>query len=303
VKAIPLFFVAIAAMPARADIQCSGPAPTWVDQDKTEVQGTKQIIFPSATVKQNVSAIVYLPPGYDADPRKRYPVVYWLHGMCGHAWNGSGFVHQLDDAIRSSQAPPMIAVLVNGMSDSYYFDSPDGHWPVESMIVKDLIPYIDRSYRTIAAREARGVEGFSMGGFGAAHLAFKFPDIFGVAVIDAGAFNSLETFQKALPTISAKMFGDSDYFDQNDAMVLIRRNADSIRGRVRIRLAVGDQDGLQEAMQDLHERMKRLKIDHEYEVVPGVAHDRASFYMYLRERPFVGFYRQSLVSAISGARP
>jgi endo-1,4-beta-xylanase len=285
---------ALSATTAHADTQCPGPAPTWVDQDKTEVQGTRPIVFPSATVKQEVSALLYLPPGYDANAEKRYPVVYWLHGMCGHAWNGNVFVRQLDDAIRNNQAEPMIAVLVNGMSDSYYFDSPDGHWPVESVIVKDLVPYVDRSYRTIAARESRAVEGFSMGGFGAAHLAFKYPDVFGVAVIDAGAFNTLESFKAGIPTITAKMLGDAEYFDRNDPMILIRQNAEKIRGRVRIRIAVGDQDGLQPVAQQLHETMKTLRIDHEYEVVPGVGHDRQLFYALLRERPFTSFFRRAL---------
>jgi endo-1,4-beta-xylanase len=294
VKVFSVLLLAIGAVPACAAIECPGPAPSWVDQDQTSVPGTKRILFPSATVRQEVSALVYVPPGYEASSDRRYPVVYWLHGMCGHAWNGSGFVHELDDAIHGNQAPPMIAVLVNGMSDSYYFDSPDGRWPIESVIVKDLVPYVDRTYRTIAKPEARAVQGFSMGGFGAAHLAFKFPDIFGIAVIDAGAFNPYAQFQAGIPTITAKMLGDQPYFDRNDPMLLIRQNADVIRGRVEIRIAVGDQDGLQAAAQELHERMKSLHIAHEYEVVPGVGHDRQLFYALLRDRPFMGFYRKAL---------
>ncbi len=282
------------AIHAHAASECVGSAPAWVDQDKTEVPGAKPIVFPSTVAKQDVSAMVYLPPDYVANSTQRYPVVYWLHGMCGHAWNGTFFLHQLDDAIRNNHAPSMIAVLVNGMSDSYYFDSPDGQWPVESVILKDLIPYIDRTYRTIAIRQARAIEGFSMGGFGAAHLAFKFPDIFGIAVIDAGAFNSADTFKQGIPKISAKMFGDDANFERNDPAVLIQRNADAIRGRVMIRIAVGDQDGLQPAMQKLHEQLKTLKINHEYEVVPGVGHDRQLFYNLLQDRPFSRFYARVL---------
>ena len=53
-------------------------------------------------------------------------------------------------------------------------------------------------------------------------------------------------------------------------------------------------------MQELHERMKSLQIDHEYEVVPGVAHDRKSFYILLRERPFTGLYQRSLANLPPG---
>ena len=290
---IAALFVMLAALPAFADITCPDPA-AWVDPDKTTAPGATPFTFSSASAKREVNALLYLPPAYAANPDARFPVVYWLHGMCGHAWNGNVFLRQLDDAIRNHQAPPVIAVLVNGVADSYYFDSPNGQWPVESMIVKDLVSYVDRTYRTIAAREARIIEGFSMGGFGAAHLAFKFPDVFGVAVIDSGAFNSYESFQQGIPTIAAKMLGDAAYFNANDPMLLITRNAGNIRGLVRIRIAVGDQDNLQEPAQQLHERMKSLHIDHEYEVVPGVGHDRAAFYAYLRERPFTGFYARAL---------
>jgi len=57
-----------------------------------------------------------------------------------------------------------------------YCDSRDGKYPLETVIVSDLIPHVDAACRTIAAREGRGLDGFSMGGFGAAHLGFKYPD-------------------------------------------------------------------------------------------------------------------------------
>ena len=274
-------------------LRCPDPAPSWADTDKTEAPGTKYRTFSSEVAKTEVSYLLYLPPDYDTSPAQRYPVVYWLHGMCGHAWDGSAFISQLDQAIRSNQAPPMIAVLVNGMADSYYFDSPDGKWPIESVIVKDLIRHIDATYRTINKREARIVEGFSMGGFGAAHLAFKFPDIFGIAVVDAPGINSYETFRQGLPEISEKMFGDSKYFDANDPMKLVKQNADQLRGRLKIRIAVGDQDGAEDPAHSLHWSLRNLNIAHEYEVVPGVAHERQRFYETLGFRAFA-FYRREL---------
>jgi len=267
-------------------LKCPEPAPQWADVDRTTPPGTRYETFPSRVARTAVSYLLYLPPGYGAGAPQRYPVVYWLHGMCGHAWNGDAFVAQLDRAIRGRQAPAMIAVLVNGMGDSYYFDSPDGRWPIESVIVRDLIPHIDHTYRTIARREARVVEGFSMGGFGAAHLAFKFTDIFGVAVIDAGAFNSLDTFRQGIPEIAAKMLGDTAYFDANDPMRLVTHNADALRSRLAIRLAVGDQDNLEAPAHDLHMLLRKLGIPHEFEVIPGVAHDRQRFYDTLGVRAF-----------------
>ena len=139
----------------------------------------------------------------------------------------------------------MIAILVNGMTDSFYNDSPDGKWPMESVIVKELIPHVDKTYRTVPQRGSRAIEGYSMGGYGAAHLGFKYPDLFGVVGINAGALIQLNA--QTMPDIFTKMFGaDAANVKANDPFELVRKNADAIRGKTTIRLAVGDQDGLQE---------------------------------------------------------
>src|SRR6185369_9525377 len=83
--------------------------------------------------------------------------------------------------------PPAIVVAVNGMVNSFYCDWVGGDMPMESVIIKDLIPYIDRTYRTISQREGRLVQGYSMGGYGAGHLGLKYPEVFGSVCVDAGA--------------------------------------------------------------------------------------------------------------------
>ncbi len=181
----------LAAQPARP------PAP-WLDPDRSEPAGSRYATFPSQLAGGEVSYLIYLPPGYEAAPERRYPVVYWLHGLGGDQRRGAAFVTRLNLAIRNGRAPAMIAVLVNGLRDSFYCDSRDGRWPVESVIVKELIPHIDRAYRTLARREARAIEGYSMGGYGAAHLAFKFPEVFGLAGIMAGAALDFETVAESV---------------------------------------------------------------------------------------------------------
>ena len=163
-----------------------GPA-TWLDPDKGEPAGTHYRTFTSRLAGGEVSYLVYLPPRYETEQAQRYPSVYWLHGLNGDQRAGATFVEQLNAAIRAGKAPAMIVVLVNGMRDSFYNDSQDGKWPIESVIVKELIPHIDKTYRTITRREMRAVEGYSMGGYGAAHLGFKYPDLFGIVGVMAGA--------------------------------------------------------------------------------------------------------------------
>src|SRR5579859_4383958 len=249
----------------------------WLDPDKSEPAGTHYRTFQSKLAGGEVSYLVYLPSNYESQPAQRYASVYWLHGLNGDQRSGATFVEQLAAATRAGKAPAMIVVLVNGMRDSFYCDSKDGKWPIESVIVKELIPHIDKTYRTIARRELRAVEGYSMGGYGAAHLGFKYPEVFGVVGVMAGAL--ITPSDRIQPRVFAKMYGsDPAYVQANNPFELARQNADAIRGRTTVRIAVGDRDGLQVRDKAFHELLGELKIDHEYELVPGVAHNGALFY-------------------------
>jgi endo-1,4-beta-xylanase len=285
--------MALALLPAlAAHGQVQTRPASWLDPDRSEPAGTHYRTFPSRLAGSDVSYLIYLPPGYDTQPARRYAVAYWLHGLNGGPRSGTPFVEQLDAAIRSGTAPAMIGVLVNGMRDSFYCDSKDGKWPVESVIIKELIPHIDTTYRTITRRGMRAVEGYSMGGYGAAHLGFKYPDVFGIVGVMAGAL--IEPRETVQPAVFEKMFGaDQDYVKANDPLELLRTNAGAIRGRTRIRIAVGDQDRLRARDQALHELLGELKIEHEYELVPEVAHNGALFYRTLGPRAFA-YYQKAL---------
>ena len=147
------------------------PQGEWLDPNRSEPKGTKYKTFSSKVLGgRDVSYLIYLPPDYEQQTA-RYPVIYWLHGYGGNIRAGAtAFVPQLDCAIREVALPPMIAVMVNGKGASFYRDTPNGEAPVESVVIKDLIPHIDATYRTIADRTGRIIQGYSMGGYG----AFKF---------------------------------------------------------------------------------------------------------------------------------
>ena len=72
----------------------------------------------------------------------------------------------------------MILVYASGGSQTNYCDSYDGKYMAETTVIKELIPYIDKNYRTIASRNGGRIQGMSMGGFGAMRLALKYPDLF-----------------------------------------------------------------------------------------------------------------------------
>jgi acetyl esterase/lipase len=156
------------------------PDDAWVDPIIDEPLGTRYVTFaaPSLGSGRMASYLIYLPPGYDKSPMKRYPVLYYFHGGGGSQRVGDIWVQKLDAAIKAGVCPPMIAVLVEGLPGGGFLDSPDGKSPIESVIIKDLIPHIDATYRTISRRESRALEGLSMGGSGAFHFGFKYPEMF-----------------------------------------------------------------------------------------------------------------------------
>lgn len=140
---------------------------------------------------RNVS--IYLPPGYDTSPNKRYPVIYLLHGIGDtdreftEAWTNQndtwGTIQGLmNSGIAEKRFGEMIVVMPDErtkMMGSFYTNSSaTGNW--EDFTAKDLVNFIDKKYRTLARSESRGIAGHSMGGYGAIKLGMKHPDIFSV---------------------------------------------------------------------------------------------------------------------------
>ncbi|MCA9385840.1 S-layer homology domain-containing protein, partial [Candidatus Dojkabacteria bacterium] len=138
--------------------------------------------FFSSSIGENVGVVVYTPPSYSSSSSD-YPVVYFLHGMNGNEWNYFGLdssaiysTPNIINLIQNNGLGDSIVVFPNGGAGSGYINSSFAN--SESMIINDLIPFIDANYRTIASREGRAIQGFSMGGAGATYLATKYPTYF-----------------------------------------------------------------------------------------------------------------------------
>jgi putative tributyrin esterase len=155
-------------------------------------------------------ALVWLPPSYRSQPGKRYPVAYYLHGAFGDEsnWLNEGRLGTTLDSLVAAGLPEMIVVMPDG-DDGFYStwnflgdwagcrrnrgpnDEPaDSYcvpWPhYDDYIARDLVAFVDRTWRTLANRRHRAIAGLSMGGYGAIALALAYPDVFSAAVSHSG---------------------------------------------------------------------------------------------------------------------
>jgi putative tributyrin esterase len=158
--------------------------------------------------------VVWLPPSYDREPARRYPVVYLLHGHSGNEWNWvrSGHVDRTLDSLVAAGMPELIVVMPDG-DDGWYTtwnalldisrcraDSTRAE-PAETYCVawtkyddylaRDVVARVDSAYRTIPTRAARGIAGLSMGGYGAVSLALLYPDVYAAAASHSGVLAPL----------------------------------------------------------------------------------------------------------------
>lgn len=130
----------------------------------------RQVAVPSATLRYDIDARVYLPPCYDAN-QKRYPVLYLLHGLgfTEDQWERLGVATTADALIAAGEIAPLIMIMPRDRLDTR----------LDPAFVDDLVPYVDQQYRTIALRQYRAIGGLSRGAGWSVHLGLRYPTVFG----------------------------------------------------------------------------------------------------------------------------
>jgi putative tributyrin esterase len=224
--------------------------------------------FPSAL--GNTRYIAILPERYDdpATANRRYPVVYLMHGIGGHEdeWlTGSAIA-------RYAAGRDLILVCADA-AQRCYVDSFDGSSLCETMAARDLVNFADATYRTLPRRDARGLMGLSMGGYGALYLSLRHPNTFAAAVSLSGALMiGQATLGESRPDLAHvdKLFPPTlTGREQWDLFAQLRMAPTTVRQALRWKLLCGTEDGLIEINRAFHHYALARGVAHQYDEYLG----------------------------------
>ena len=207
---------------------------------------------------------IYLPPGYE-DNVRRYPVVYWLHGRTGSERLIEP-VAALHSGIEDRRFEPLVLVIANGGVANGYIDNPTTGVMGESVIIHELMPHIEATYRVGSNAASRGIGGYSMGGAGAVRMALRHPKMFGAVVSVAGAlFDHVKIMKRHWVT-------DTSLARKYDPYIQARRRAERFSEIPGLQLFIGTSDVNLRRNRQFHSHLDGLNVPHEYTELEGVEH-------------------------------
>ena len=163
----------------------------------------QQILFPSKSTSTSRRALVYTPPTYGKDKSNRYPVLYLQHGWGEDetAWSNQGHANLImDNLIAEGKIKPFIIVMTYGMTNEIKFGGLKNFdiTPFQTVLVDELIPYIDANFSTIADQQHRAMAGLSMGGMETHTITLNKPEVFSYyALLSGGLYKPEEIKDKS----------------------------------------------------------------------------------------------------------
>lgn len=170
----------------------------------------QQVLFPSPSTNTSRRAFVYTPPGYEKDKKTKYPVLYLQHGWGEDetAWSNQGHANLImDNMIAEGKIKPFIIVMTYGMTNVIRPGGGGGLRsfdikPFQTVLLDELIPYVDANFRTMADQKHRAMAGLSMGGFETHTITLARPDVFSYwGLLSGGTYNADELKDKAKPKL------------------------------------------------------------------------------------------------------
>ena len=245
----------------------------------------------SKILGRSVPYCVLLPPSYDAQKTRRYPVLYFLHGLGENEQillNSGGWdlIQDLWDQKRIGE----FLIATPAADRSFYINSRDGRVRYEDFFVKEFLPFIESHYRIRDGRAQRGVTGVSMGGYGALRFAFRYPQLFGsVSAHSAALIANLPhiqmpgTQENALSLALGGAFGnpfDPAFWKHNSPFTIVADSPRTVSMHIYFDCGTEDDYGFNRGAEAFHELLVSRGIPHEFHLYPG-SHNEAYFAQHL----------------------
>lgn len=252
------------------------PPFKWVNPLPAHLKlpGIQHATFRSLSMKAPVGYCIYLPPTYAKEKKRRFPVIYYLHGgRPGNETKSVRLAGPIDAAIRAGKAEAMIYVFVNGGAVSHY-NYPQKNSLGEDVFIKELIPHIDKTYRAIATRSGRGLEGFSQGGRGTTRIMFRHPHLFGSCAPGGAGHATEKRISEEDGRESAKLKFAAGY----NTYDLARAYAKNPTPRLNILIHVGTRGFNYQNNLAYMKFLDGLKIPYQKLIVEGVPHSAGAIY-------------------------
>jgi S-formylglutathione hydrolase FrmB len=238
-------------------------------------------VIKSEILKRPVRYCAFLPPGFDDDKARHYPVLYFLHGLGDNEQSllNFGGWDLVSDLRREGKVGDFVILAPTG-GHSFYLNSEDGKLRYEDFLLKEFMPQMEKKYRAQASPNNRGIAGISMGGYGALRLAFKFPNQF--AAVSAQMPALIPTLPSDMssgaPGSPGALLGDvfgspfnRAYFDRNNVFYFARTDSAASLKRLKIYFDVGNNDdyGFEQGAQALDKLLTSRGIAHAFHVYSG----------------------------------
>ncbi|MBI2817164.1 MAG: hypothetical protein HYX72_09520 [Acidobacteria bacterium] len=217
---------------------------------------------------------VLLPPSFDAQKNRKYPILYYLHGLGDNeqALVRLGGWDLVENLQRYGQIGEFLIATPDG-DRAFYINSRDGEERYEDFFIQEFMPEIERRYRALGTRAARGISGTSMGGYGALRFAFRYPSLFAAVSVHMPAIaDELPPTLKSALGRRRSPFGDPfdvAFWNQNTPFALARRAQRLKSLKIYIDCGREDDYGFDEGSQALHELLTKLGVPHEFHLYPG----------------------------------
>ncbi len=229
----------------------------------------------STIVPRPVGYCALLPPGYDAQPAKKFPVLYFLHGLGGDQTFlvSTGGWGMIEDAWEQKRFGEFV-IITPEADTSFYINSKSGRVKYEDFFIRDFVPQMEKKFRLLGTRSGRAIGGVSMGGYGALRFAFKYPQMFSsVGALMPALLEQLPhgSQNAGFTAFFGTAFGsplDEAFWKANTPFVYARTG--NLAG-MKIYVDCGDQDGygFDAGARELDKLLTQRHVPHVVHIDPG----------------------------------